>query len=863
MTFVRVASVGSNVGDATATLAAAPTAGDLLVGVFHQANTTIVTPPAGWAVGRYVENDRESTLLAAYRIAQPGDPAGWTFDSSQSGKSTLIIAEYSGIDPDEPLDRTTAQPGYTVATNDEVTSMSTNQTGETRRGDGLAVAFMALLGTSGGWGAWTSGWTQRASVEGGSGASSGKSALALADLTLSVRQHADATAAWTTPRIPIGGLLTFRGLTEDPPPVSPTAAIRLRRRSGGTFTAVDHGLKGRVGGSFVAGLPKMWTGEGWATPYGAAAQAYALWSDTNPTGDVVITQNTVLDVTLAEVDSLTVAEGVTLRLDPAQSVKVESIGNIEVNGTLEMQPATAAVVHELHFPAVDEDIFVGGGHEVLATDVGLWVTHDGTIIANGSAKTPWTRLTGAVSATATSIEVEDAAGWRVGDEIVIVPHEPPTVANHWLHYDERTIASITGSGPYTIGLSALTYPHNAVTFHGETYTAEVLNLTRNVKISGTSGGRTHFMIMGHSEVSYVEAVHTGPRNLLDDDDFIQNTLGRYSFHWHEVKGHGVGVVVEGCVSHKSGGHAFVPHSTNGMTFDRCIVHDTFDEAFWYDTFTFGTSVTDGPDFQPPVDVTFDRCVASKVQVNPSSRGFRLSGFHIAHGMANAISECVAVGVQGNVDSAGFGWVEGAVSVFGFTGGIRAHNCRRHGLFVWQNTPLAHFVEETTSWWNGGAGLSHGAYVNAYHYRDTCVAYGNGEAALVMSAQNRANTPNGPLRFTGCTLDGAGISAYAVKNGEHSLLGDGAAIVDDCTLTGYTTAAIGIVTVSDEADQITFTDCTFDADTDEWLHMANNCHADSVITITNGNGNGITYTCRRFDHATGTFYAPWNCKRVTT
>ncbi len=864
---VQTATNGSAVGNVTATFAAPPTAGNLLVGVYPTVTATIAAPPAGWSVAQLVENDRGVTCLAAYRIVESGDPSAWTFTSPVSDSASLALLEYSGIDADDPLDRAVAQPGYSIGGDSFVTTMTTNQTGMTRRGEALAVAFMGLRGASGGWGTWTDGFTSRATVTGGTGGSSGWSALNVADLVLVATQHVESSVSWTTARTPAGGLVTFRGATADTPVVSPTSAIRLRRRAGGTFTAVDHGVKTRVGGSFVAGLPKLWTGTEWATPYGTTAPAYALWSDANPTGDVVITTNTVLDVTLAEVDSLTINEGVTLRLDPDQSVKVESIGNIEVNGTLEMQPASAAVVHELHFPAVDEEIFVGGGHEVLATDVGLWVTHDGTIIAQGTAKTPWTRLTGAASATATSIEVEDAAGWRVGDEIVVVPHEPPTVSNHWLHYDERTIASITGSGPYTIGLAALTHPHNAVTIGGTLFTAEVLNLTRNVKISGTSGGRTHFMIMGHSPtVAYVEAVHTGPRNLPDDDDFIQNARGRYSFHWHQVEGHSVGLTVEGCVSHKSGGHAFVPHSSNGITFDRCIVHDSFDEAYWYDTTDPDVGLPGGPANQAPVDVTYDRCVASNIKVNPSHRGFRLAGFLLAHGMNNAIRGCVTVGIQGNQDASGYLWAEGAASVFDFRADVRAHNNKRHGIFVWQNTPLGHFVEETTCWWNAHAGIAHGAYANAYHYRDTTVCHGNGETGLIISAQNlSASSPYGALRFTGCVFDADGVGEYAVINGHHSLVGAGNVEVSDCQLLGYTVAAIGIGIESSGgvADQVAFVDCTFEADEDGWLTVTEDCHPDSVITITNGNGNGLTYTCRRSDHATGTFHAPWNCKRVTT
>ncbi len=186
--------------------------------------------------------------------------------------------------------------------------------------------------------------------------------------------------------------------------------------------------------------------------------ADGLWSDPatwSPSrvpvaGDVAEVAHVVeYDVAPVELAGV-IVEG-TLRFTPSTSRELRSTGNVVVHGDLEMQPATAAVQHTLTFVGVDEDVFVGGGMQVLDTDVGLWVEHMGRFVATGAAKVPWTRLTGSVAAGAEGIVVEDATGWEVGDEIVIVPTVPPSLvpSNHsaWEGYDRTTIGSIAVSGP--------------------------------------------------------------------------------------------------------------------------------------------------------------------------------------------------------------------------------------------------------------------------------------------------------------------------------------------------------------------------------------------------------------------------------
>ena len=128
----------------------------------------------------------------------------------------------------------------------------------------------------------------------------------------------------------------------------------------------------------------------------------------------------------------------------------------------------------------------------LDTDVGLWTTENGLLDAIGAAKTPWTRLAGGAQGGDARITVREAEGWQIGDVIVVVPTESSEAgARAWDGFEERRIEGIDG---LTIALdSALDHDHPEIEnpFNDDTYTAEVLNLTRNVRIEGTAATTMH------------------------------------------------------------------------------------------------------------------------------------------------------------------------------------------------------------------------------------------------------------------------------------------------------------------------------------------------------------------------------------
>ena len=213
------------------------------------------------------------------------------------------------------------------------------------------------------------------------------------------------------------------------------------------------------------------------------------------------------------------------------------------------------------------------------------------------------------------------------------------------------------------------FAHPAVKVDRSTRAAEVLNLTRNVRIEGAPGGRAHIFVLSSRPQSLqnVAIRHMGPRQPADG--FTEAVLG-HGLHFHMSGDGSRGSVVENVVIRDTGAHAFVAHLSNGVTFRNCISHDTFDDPYWWDGAP--DTRTPGP---PSQDIVYDRCVASMVQSDPPFRGYRLAGFFLGRGDGNKAVGCVAVGVQGTTDAAGYIWpggLGGDLEVRGLRGPQQRH-----------------------------------------------------------------------------------------------------------------------------------------------------------------------------------------------
>jgi len=557
----------------------------------------------------------------------------------------------------------------------------------------------------------------------------------------------------------------------------------------------------------------------------------------------VVDRPVLLDVDV-DVNGVDILATGALVFDPGASRTLASRGNVVVRGLLQMRPASASQVHTLRFVGVDESRFVGGGMSVLPTDVGLWCMEAGRLDLAGTPKTAWVRTSGSVAAGATQLQLQaPPTGWNVGDEIAITPTVGPDVSDHSLRYDYATITSVSGS---TVTLSrATSNPHPAATVGGVMLLApEVMNLTRNVRIEGTATGRAHIFLMPTvpQRMSYFAARWLGPRKAADG--YTGSVLGRYGLHFHMGYEGTRGTEVTGVVVRDTGGHAFVPHASHGITFTSCISHDTFDEAYWWDG---------APDTRTPAPDTnaavYNACIASLVRCDPPFRGFRLAGFSLGTGAGNRIRDCVAVGVQGSTTSAGFLWPEGPTSgVWDFLNCV-SHNNRINGIFTWQNT-LRHVVRDFVCYHNGSAGMSHGAYLTSYHYVNGYLHH-NGRTGLELHSNAR---PELPQRFERITIESRAGTQHAVSILKHTLDPCLPTEFVRCLFTGQAAAAIAVTYDGSNGPTTTeWHDVIECVSSTPLLWLRDDTVPGSRIRVQNG-GTAVVATPRG---SAGTFNPLWN------
>jgi hypothetical protein len=378
----------------------------------------------------------------------------------------------------------------------------------------------------------------------------------------------------------------------------------------------------------------------------------------------------------------TVPAGQTWALNPDADTTITSGGNIIVLGTLEMRPANGDVDHLIQFTGINESNFVGGGMDVIGSDVGLWVMGAGRIILEGESKPAW------------------SYNWQpswAGDEVLAAPNTPG-------NYSNFPVVTSTPA-PNALG-----------------YSTELLNLSRNVRIEGTPQGYTHVFIRSSKPSSIKNAafryVAPNPANFSPGTD----STGRYGLHIHMSADGSRGTVVDGLVIRDANNHAFVPHGSHGVTFRNTIAYNVKSEAYWWDDPAPG--VTNHSN-----DVVFDRAVAARVTDAPGGNHHRLTAFYLGAGNNLTVTNSVAVGVQrdSGANRSGFLWPEASDATWNFRNN-RAHNNDTNGIHVWQNNSNAHLIDGFIAYYNSQAGVNHGAYLNAYVYKNL-VLLNNGVAVI--------------------------------------------------------------------------------------------------------------------------------------
>jgi cell migration-inducing and hyaluronan-binding protein len=228
----------------------------------------------------------------------------------------------------------------------------------------------------------------------------------------------------------------------------------------------------------------------------------------------------------------------------------------------EASPHTSNATITLTDNVEGEDKMAGMG------DRGIMLS-GGTLNLHGDTEHAWTKLSATAEVGSTRIEVLDASGWEVGDQIVLASTDfNPRQA------ETRHIASISGNA-ITLD-QPLEYMHFGRISFDVDERGEVGLLTRNIKIQGSEdaaesyfGG--HIMAMPGSQM-FVEGVE-----LTRMGQHL--TLARYPIHWHLV-GDAEGQYIRNSAIHNTFNRCTTVHGTNYLQVENNVTYNTVGHCFF-------------------------------------------------------------------------------------------------------------------------------------------------------------------------------------------------------------------------------------------------------------------------------------------
>ena len=300
-----------------------------------------------------------------------------------------------------------------------------------------------------------------------------------------------------------------------------------------------------------------------------------LWSDLSTwsggavpeAGDIVTIgegMDVVLDVSPPGLNGVNVNGKLSFSNDSDLELTTEWItltGELEI-GT-EARPHTANATITLTDNNPGEDLMAGMG------DRGIMIV-GGTLNLHGDTTHTWTKLAETAEAGSTQIEVLDADGWEVGDQIVLASTDfNPRQA------ETRLITAIRRD---TITLDQpLQYMHFGEITFGVDERGEVGLLTRNIKVHASEDAEEsyfggHIMAMAGSEM-YVDGVelHRMGQHM---------TLARYPIHWHLVGEAGEGQYIRNAAIHDTFNRCVTVHGTHDLRVENNVTYNNVGHCFF-------------------------------------------------------------------------------------------------------------------------------------------------------------------------------------------------------------------------------------------------------------------------------------------
>jgi cell migration-inducing and hyaluronan-binding protein len=273
-------------------------------------------------------------------------------------------------------------------------------------------------------------------------------------------------------------------------------------------------------------------------------------------------KDVVLDVSSPPLHGLTVKGKLSFSDKADLELTTEWVmlfGELEI-GT-EAQPHTHKATITLTDDVKNEEMAGMGDRGILLLG--------GTLNLHGDRTNSWTKLAKTAEKGSTSIQVADAKGWRVGDQIVLASTDFDA------HQAERrTISGIKGN---TITFDTkLEYMHFGKITYGVDERGEVGMLTRNIVIQASPdaektmfGGHVMAMVTSKMYVSGVEFNRMG-----------QNMhLARYPIHWHLV-GDAQGQYIQNSSIHDTYSRCVTVHGTNDVRVENNVTYNNIGHCFF-------------------------------------------------------------------------------------------------------------------------------------------------------------------------------------------------------------------------------------------------------------------------------------------
>jgi hypothetical protein len=298
----------------------------------------------------------------------------------------------------------------------------------------------------------------------------------------------------------------------------------------------------------------------------------ATWANKKVPGkDAVVTidkgMDVVLDISPPPLHGLTINGKLSFADNKDLELTTEWImvhGELEI-GT-EAKPHTRKATITLTDNVKDEDFGGMGGND--RSDRGIMLM-GGTLNLHGDRQNTWTKLARTAEAGSNSIQVLNAAGWRVGDEIVLASTDfDPRQA------ERRTISAISGN---TITLDKkLDSMHFGKITYDVDERGEVGLLTRNIRIQASADAEQsffggHVMAMAASKM-FVEGVEFNRMG--------QNlTLARYPIHWHLI-GDAKGQYIRNAAIHDTYNRCVTVHGTNFLRVENNVTYNNVGHCFF-------------------------------------------------------------------------------------------------------------------------------------------------------------------------------------------------------------------------------------------------------------------------------------------